>query len=99
MCDGTANTPDLRDRFIVGSGKEYSIGDIGGEKKHTLTINEMPEHTHEYYEVSDKRGDATGFRDCYTGTFLSETSSAGGGESHENRPPYYALAFIMKMAE
>ena len=26
-----------------------------------------------------------------------ETSSSGGDESHENRPPYYALYYIMRV--
>ena len=29
-------------------------------------------------------------------TFSGTTSSTGGGGSHENRPPYYALAYIQK---
>lgn len=28
-----------------------------------------------------------------------ETTSTGSGIAHENRPPYYALAYIMKIAE
>lgn len=46
LCDGTNGTPDLRDRFIVGSGSEYTIGETGGEKEHTLTTDEMPSHSH-----------------------------------------------------
>lgn len=30
-------------------------------------------------------------------TFSGTTSSAGSGSAHENRPPYYALCFIMKL--
>ena len=40
--------PDLRGRFIVGIDNEFKFRDIGGEKTHTLTINEMPSHTHGY---------------------------------------------------
>lgn len=32
----------------------------------------------------------------HTHTFSGTTASTGGGTSHENRPPYYALAYIMK---
>jgi len=34
LCDGTAGTPDLRDRFVVGAGtgSSYSVGDTGGSK-------------------------------------------------------------------
>ena len=37
LCDGTNTTPDLRDRFIVGSGTTYSVNDTGGEETHTTT--------------------------------------------------------------
>lgn len=30
LCDGSGGTPDLRDRFIVGSGSTYAIDDTGG---------------------------------------------------------------------
>lgn len=51
---GTAtdfNLPDLRGRQVIGNGNgvglsSRSLGDIGGEERHTLTINEMPVHNH-----------------------------------------------------
>ena len=30
LCNGANGTPDLRDRFIVGSGNSYSVGSTGG---------------------------------------------------------------------
>lgn len=50
LCDGSNGTPDLRGRFIVGLGNksEYdSPGKTGGEKAHLLTVNEIPQHSHE----------------------------------------------------
>lgn len=41
--------PDLRGRTPVDVSPEYPIGTAGGEAEHTLTINEIPEHTHEAY--------------------------------------------------
>lgn len=46
LCNGSNGTPDLRDRFIVGAGSSYSIGDTGGESTVTLSEAEMPEHNH-----------------------------------------------------
>ncbi len=46
--DGTGNvtTPDLRDRFIVGSGTTYALGDTGGANTVALTEAQMPAHNH-----------------------------------------------------
>jgi hypothetical protein len=30
LCDGNNGTPDLRDRFVVGSGNSYAVGNTGG---------------------------------------------------------------------
>lgn len=39
LCNGENGTPDLRDRFIVGAGNTYTVGDTGGENAVTLTID------------------------------------------------------------
>jgi hypothetical protein len=53
ICDGTNGTPDLRDRFIVGAGNTYALGNSGGSTSQTITVNahvlttaEMPSHSH-----------------------------------------------------
>jgi microcystin-dependent protein len=33
---------------------------------------------------------------AHTHTFSATSGSTGSGTAHENRPPYYALAYIMK---
>ena len=43
--NGTA-TPDLRDKFVVGSGNSYIQGQAGGASSKTLSIDEMPNHDH-----------------------------------------------------
>jgi microcystin-dependent protein len=44
LCNGSNGTPDLRDRFIVGSGSSYNIGNTGG--KNSITAGELPAHNH-----------------------------------------------------
>jgi hypothetical protein len=46
LCDGTNDTPDLRDKFIVGAGGGYTIGSKGGSIHSKLTMQNIPFHTH-----------------------------------------------------
>ena len=139
LCDGTNGTPDLRSRFIVGSGSGYAIGATGGSNTVTLQTINLPihshtlslsgisissagEHSHVWYSVNNDNNYASypGFystdyfsarisRDYGTEVDVPEAGghthtlsgsgslgSVGSGSAHENRPPYYALAFIMK---
>ena len=99
LCDGNNSTPDLRDRFVVGAGNSYSVGDNGGADSVTLTVSQMPSHTH----TLDGRSGSYGSGQPFSAKGAKEpfwqnmtTDSTGGGQSHENRPPYYALCYIMK---
>ncbi|MEZ3475331.1 MAG: tail fiber protein [Alistipes sp.] len=107
---GYFRLPDLRGRFLVGynvSDADYNTyGKVGGEKTHRLTESEIPAHTHGqnlWAGASDdwKSGghhswpNATTFHDRTTP--FGKTDSTGGGNAHENRPPYYALAYIMRL--
>jgi microcystin-dependent protein len=76
----------------------YEPGDIGGETSHQLTVAELAAHTHtEQYNTAssgqDQAGSGSGDND---NTSTRNSGSTGGDKYHENRPPYYALAFIMK---
>lgn len=46
LCDGTNGTLDLRNKFIVGAGSTYNVGDTGGVDTVTLSVAQMPSHTH-----------------------------------------------------
>ena len=46
------NTPDLRDRFVVGYGSaigDYDVNDTGGAENVTLSIAQMPNHKHDTF--------------------------------------------------
>ena len=101
LCNGSNNTPDLRNRFVVGagSGSNYNVNDTGGADSVTLTVDQIPAHTHTYidqYVVINNgyRPWPANNNDCAARNINS--GSTGGGQSHENRPPYYALCYIMK---
>jgi hypothetical protein len=44
LCDGTNNTPDLSDRFVLGTIEEAEVGETGGSD--TLDQLHLPSHTH-----------------------------------------------------
>jgi microcystin-dependent protein len=126
LCNGSNGTPDLRDRFIVGAGGSYNVGNTGGANSVALNTNQIPSHNHgagnlkadtagshthvyrTYLRMGDASGIASGFlvesanrqtssEGAHTHTISGNTSNTGGGQAHENRPPYYALCFIMKL--
>lgn len=45
LYDGTSWT-QITDRFLIGAGESYSLGSTGGATTHTLSVAEMPAHSH-----------------------------------------------------
>lgn len=102
----TMQVPDLTDRFIVAAGNNYDCGATGGENFHTLTVEEMPSHSHTLDSVvkstsgTEAVGDSgSGARAFNEGTQerIYGSGATGNSNAHENRPPYYALYKIMKV--
>jgi microcystin-dependent protein len=77
LCDGTNGTIDLRDRFILGAGSTYAVGDTGGEATHTLTTDEIPSHGHTGSGSTGSAGDHT--------HSVSGTAASSGSHTHDNR--------------
>lgn len=46
ICNGSNGTPDLTNRFIVGTGSSYALNATGGANTVTLTTAQMPSHNH-----------------------------------------------------
>ena len=67
ICDGTNGTPNLTNNFIVAAGGTYALGATGGEATHTLTVNEMPNHSHEIKKGVSGSGQAPGTLLSYSG--------------------------------
>lgn len=85
----------LKDRFLLGAGDTYANGDTGGEATHTLTIYEMPSHSHSIYNENasgwtlSKASLKTGTNKGYAGNI--ELGSTGGTQPHNNMPPYLVV--------
>ena len=64
-----------------------------GAHTHSLSINSNGSHNH---SVSTVANHSHSISNESNHMHSVSVSNAGGGGSHENRPPYYALAYIMK---
>lgn len=159
LCDGNNGTPNLKDRFIVGAGQSYGVGNTGGNWIQTPSVwtnaagtgiqvagtaintSQMPWHTHSGSVGSDASIQVqSSIQSSSAGEWLAKDSfgsvdwapfparkplkefsaslsisGTGGNQPHYHgvtdnghahtaaasaidvRPPYYALAFIMKL--
>lgn len=159
LCDGNNGTPNLKDRFIVGAGQNYGVGNTGGNWTQTPSVwtnaagtgiqvagtaintSQMPWHTHSGSVGSDASIRVqNSMQSSLAGEWLADDSfgsegwssspirkplkefsaslsisGTGGNQPHYHgvtdnghahtaaasaidvRPPYYALAFIMKL--
>ncbi len=81
----------IKDRFVLAAGSSYSVGDTGGSETHTLTIDEMPSHSHNVGICTDTGGSGAIQAEYAVGNNFNNkvsTTSVGGGEPHNNMPPY-----------
>jgi len=87
------------------SSKGTKKGTTGGEMKHTLIKSEMPRHQHYSRRINHGTLDTGSGNDSSLGQYTDNTydstnyytSFEGNDVPHENRPPYYVLAFIMRV--
>lgn len=121
----------IKDRFLLGAGDIYSLGNTGGESQHTLLQSELPSHTHDvsgntlsngahthqvrgganvsssgkaglesyasHYSSwrtissSNSNGNPALSAGEHTHSISLTSSSTGGGNAHNNMPPYIAV--------
>jgi len=105
LCDGDNGTPNLSGRFILGKGAGKSLGASGGEENVRLTVGQMPEHNHDYtdnapagytYKLGENAWAPKSAIETYQ-LIYSSTATKGENQAHNNMPPYYVLAYIMKL--
>lgn len=90
LCDGNEGTPDLQNQFIVCAGDAFDPGDNGGSNTHTHIINTVG-HFHTLPAGSGFKA-GTEMRD-----FSNTVAPAGTADARNHLPPYYALAYIMRI--
>lgn len=90
LCDGTMGTPDLRDKFVVGPGAVFDVGDSGGAFSHNHTFT-GDGHAHSPASGIDFSSAAPVDLEVAPSS-VTGTTNLGSGI-----PPYHCLAYIMKL--
>ena len=83
----------IENLFLFGRGKKVPPMTQGGERTHTLTITEIPEHRHSV-SISPPLtpgGNVIAGAATYDKQYNTGTDLAGGGQPHNNMPPYIVI--------
>ena len=89
----------IENAFLWGCDSSGTIGQTGGEKTHTLTVTEIPSHTHG--SVYSQNASGTKNLPWYSGSgdkLAYGTVSTGGGAAHNNMPPYIQVSIWRRTA-
>jgi len=113
--DGRVNfaLPDLRGRTPIHVGSGHALGERGGEQAHTLSISELPQHTHFVNASSNSATDGTpsnslvlaqstaanlyGSATALQAMAPAAVSNVGGSQAHLNMQPFLTLSFCIAL--
>jgi hypothetical protein len=95
---GFGTWEQIKDTFLLAAGNTYTGGSTGGEAAVTLTTKQIPSHNHAIFYPNAGAGNnyaPIGYPNVGSkSTFWavgSYTGDVGGGEAHNNMPPYLAV--------
>jgi microcystin-dependent protein len=108
----TFAVPNLQGRIAVHQGSGFTLGEIGGSELVTLTVPQMPGHTHSVQAQSregtqsspDKGVCATSPLNFYSTNVPTASmnsaaiGAAGSSQPHDNMMPYLTVTFIIALS-
>jgi microcystin-dependent protein len=113
--DGRVNfaLPDLRGRTPIHVGSGHTLGERGGEQAHTLSISELPQHTHVANATSTPATTTTptsslmlaestvqslyGAASNLQAMAPNAVANVGGSQAHLNMQPFLVLSFCIAL--
>jgi microcystin-dependent protein len=110
--DGRTNfaLPDLRGRTPMHEGDNHTLGERGGEQAHTVSIAELPTHTHTFNASQTNATTPLAANNMFgtsnnayaAATNLTSISpgtitNTGGSQAHLNMQPFLTLSFCIAL--
>ncbi len=111
--DGRVNfgLPDLQSRVPIHMGAGHTLGERGGEQAHTLSISEIPTHTHVINATNNPASTNAPANNTVLGAVAntyaaaanltslspSEIGNVGGSQAHLNMQPFLILNFSIAL--
>jgi hypothetical protein len=100
----------IENAFLWASTASDTIGVTGGERTHTLTVSEMPNHKHQIgaYKSTDSSGikldaysalaGSSNGSDTTSKYYTNGSQNVGGSQPHNNMPPYVHVSVWRRTA-
>lgn len=110
--ESTFGLPDLRGRIPIHQGNGFILAETGGAEEITLTVNQIPAHTHSLLATNSIANDASPannvvaqsntvdpFQSTPGGSPMAAQSvgPVGGSQPHTNFQPYLCVDFIISL--
>lgn len=105
--------PDLRGRVAAHFGGALALGQVGGSESVTLTVAQIPSHSHTAEAASagtvrspagqvwaaDRGQNVAPYAAAADGHAMAATAIGpqGGGQPHDNMQPFLAVSFIIAL--
>ena len=106
----TFGLPNLQGRTPMHMGNGHTLGELGGEQNHTLTISEFPAHTHSWgatntaanapNPTSNLLGGAAEYNNSASNLvamYPGVLTTVGGSQPHQNMQPFLTLNFCIAL--
>lgn len=107
----TFGLPDLRGRIPLHMGSGFTLAQTGGQEEVTLTVNQIPAHSHTVQAVNTAANKTSPtnnhlaavssnflyIADAPTDNMASTLTQTGGSQPHSNFQPYLCLNFIISL--
>jgi microcystin-dependent protein len=111
--ESTFALPDLRGRLPIHQGNGFTLAETGGAEEVTLTVQQIPAHSHAFLASSGAGSSstpgnnvlATAVGNLYfpppTGSQVAMSAqvigAVGGNQPHNNMQPYLCVSFIISL--